>query len=374
MEEATNLVEKLGGDSRPCPKEEAEEEDIPKAVIVEEAEEDKSELLKTREVSEFTANCLDSLKIARPKNFKETIALAIKLNREAGPNNMTDWVAGTYDIKKWNSDVGLYSHPMCESLDSKLATRDSKDKASRIELVGSSINDIPKHFNKIRGLYLKAVKDKEPKEVIENYRNLIDDFYSSLLGTLANHESLTTADDPLSLSRAKDKNDPFKNYVKAPGVKFYKDLSQTNPESQKNIGLFQLPLGGNINSCIKGWNDKMGSKSKSCKITKKGQDDMLLLNGASDQFFNAFCGTSKLVQSFGVQVNANKFDVGKVVRRTHKENYDSKKGKLKESKDRCVTLFTHTNNTYNHFGTLGFTREDNTKRIVDGVIKLEGIE
>jgi hypothetical protein len=141
-------------------------------------------------------------------------------------------------------------------------------------------------------------------------------------------------------------------------VKFYYDPLQDDAVSKQNIGLYQFTpkIGGNIDACYNAWNNIMGKKSPTCKIDHKKSDKLSFeFVAASDQIFNAFCGANKLVQSFGVQVNARSFNHpdAKVMQLTHADN-KSKKG-LKESKDRCVSPFVYANNAYMHFGVMGFT-------------------
>lgn len=366
MDETKQEVEGINKAKEPCP--------IPKAVIVQEVK--LTELTKPRDVSSFTSSCLKSMKKSPPKNFKESISLAVQLNAKAGSNPLSSHISKTYNSEKWTSDVGLYSHPMCESIDEKLAARNSSDKKARAKKVSGPMSSIPKHFNKVRNLYLDAVAKKD-KVKSEKYKGLLDQFYTTLLGVLANHESLSTADNSTSKGHASKFGAKYgvKNFKKPPGVKLYYDKAQSKDESKRNVGLYQLPMSGNVAACVKAWNERVGSKNESCMITKTSKKDMFLLNSASDQLFNAFCGANKLVQSFGVQVNSNKFEVysGKA-RRTHKDNYDFKNKKLKEGSKRCVSLFTHTSNTYNHFGTLGFTTKNNTVDVVKDVQSIEGIK
>lgn len=370
MSKLVNQIEKtkaevisLNSEKKPCPSKEDEKETI-------------TELTKKREVSSFTATCLKSLNKTLPKSFKESIELAVSFNSEAGINPLSTHISKTYNITSWNSDVGLYSHPMCESFDEKLAVRSSSDKKLRAKKVNGAMSSIPKYYNKARVLYLKALKEKDSVNTLK-YKGMMDKFYATLLGTLANHESLSTADNKSSISHQVAFSTKYgvKGYNKAPGVKLYYDKAQSKEESKRNVGLYQLPMSGNVAACVKAWNDRVGSKNKSCLINSSTKKDMFLLNSASDQLFNAFCGANKLVQSFAVQVNSNKFEVysGKA-RRTHKENYESKKKKLKASSNRCVSLFTHTSNTYNHFGTLGFTTTNNTVDVVKDVQSIEGIK
>ncbi len=366
MERTKDEIKAINKDKAPCP--------IPKAIIVEEVK--LTELTKPRSVSSFTDTCLKSLKKISPKNFKESISLAVQLNAEPGENALSSHISKTYNSEKWTSDVGLYSHPMCESLDEKLTVRDSSDKKARAKRVKGPMSSIPKHFNKVRSLYLSAVAKKD-KSNAAKYKALLDQFYTTLMGVLANHESLSTADNKSSKGHASSFGSKYgvSKFKKPPGVKLYYDKAQTKEDSKRNVGLYQLPMSGNVAACVKAWNDRVGSKSKSCKITKSSKKDMFLLNSASDQLFNAFCGANKLVQSFGVQVNTNKFEVysGKA-RRTHKDNLDPKTKKLKDGSKRCVSLFTHTSNTYNHFGTLGFTTKNNTVDVVKDVQSIEGIK
>ena len=329
-----------------------------------------TEVTKPRAVSSFIKSCFEDKKIALPNNFKESIAQAITLNSTPSKNPISSYISGLYNIKNWKHDVSLIGQPMCETVDKKLISRGNSTKNTRIGKVEKNMNKIAKAFNKLRQDYLNAIKNKESKESISSKKSKVEGFYSKLMIIMANHESLTTADNKTSIKRAKQfaKHYKVKDYKKPPGVKFYYDNAQSKEDSKRNVGLYQFPMSGNISSCIKAWNAKLGDSAK-CKITDTSKKNMFLILTASDQVFNSFCGTNKIVQSIGVQVNTDKYELysGKA-RRTHKDNVISEgenKGKLKAPKDRCISLFSHTSNTYNHYGTLGFTTSNNTIDLVN---------
>lgn len=333
---------------------------------------DKSELGKTRTLSPFMEKCLKAAKVKSPTSFEESIKLTISQMMQESGNKIDSYVSKLYGVEKWEANVGLISHPMCEKTDKKLYSGSTTKKQTRLNSVATELNKIPKEFNRLRAIYLKSIKDKKPKAEIEKNKVTLMKFYYHLMAVLAQHESLSSADTATSKRRAKEfgKHYGLTNYKKNEGVKFYYDSNQSKPDSKRNIGLYQFSADpkGNISPCIKAWNDSYGKKSNDCKISNSSKKSTFQLLGASDQVFNAFCGVHKLVQSFGIQVNSSKFDVGSR-RRTHSSNLDQNK-KLKKPSQRCVSLFTDSRNTYNHYGTLGFTTSNNTKNVIKSVNKL----
>lgn len=243
-------------------------------------------------------------------------------------------------------DVSLISHRLCDvtasSLQHTMGSRRQPDAATRA-LAQRFADD----HNKYRDQFL----DNNP-EGIKNFQKLWGKFF----GCLAYTESLTTADTSTSERVADDY--ASSSYRKPAGVKFYIDPRQ--PQASKlNIGLFQFSpdFGGNINPCIKQWNNDYPS----CQITSRTTDNMINAVGSSGQRFNAYCGVHKLVQTFFVQSHSNQ------TKRTHPDNF--KGGSLKPAELRCVTPHIHASLGYNHFGPLQNTTGSNLNTIMSCIYK-----
>lgn len=167
--------------------------------------------------------------------------------------------------------------------------------------------------------------------------NMWTKFYSCL----AYSESLPTADSQTSKNVAA-KVAPA-GYRKPAGVEFYEDTAQP-AASRLNIGMFQFTpnSAGNIQPCIKAWNE-VHNKKPTCQVSQKAtQSDLIKVLGSSLQSFNAFCGVHKLIQTFAIQVNTTKTSA------THPSNLVN--GKLKSPENRCVTPHFYSGWAYNHFG------------------------
>jgi hypothetical protein len=329
----------------------------------------KTEFNKKRTVSSFIESCLKPLNIARPKTFEDAIKFAIDENTKPMKNSMSKYISGLYGVSTWHQDVGLFSHPMCEKEDVKLFAGKTTKKKNRLKTISTYLLKIPKIYNLKRKKYLKAVKDKRPKKEQEVLLIDLKNFYLSLMAIIAENESISTADLKGSKDRAKSISEYYgiKDYTKPSGVKFYYDKYQDNEDSKRNIGLYQFSSDpkGNIASCIKAWNDTLGKREGKCKISLPSKKETFKYLAATDQVFNAFCGVNKIVQSFSIQVNTKVFETTSR-RRTHNEN--KKDNVLKASKDRCISIFSDSPNTYNHFGTLGFTTDNNTKTIIKSLL------
>ena len=180
--------------------------------------------------------------------------------------------------------------------------------------------------------------------------------WGRLLGCLAYEESLSTADLGSS-DRAAERLGLRK---RPEGVLVYYDPAQSKA-SKWNLGLFQFTPNpkGNIRSCMLSWNRTFPS----CPVNMKQSAKEFMQSGhltESDQFFNAYCGADKILETFDVQVNTSD------PRKTHRMNWikDGKKVTLKEPKDRCVTPFSTSLRTYNHFGPLQNTTGDNLAELM----------
>ena len=133
------------------------------------------------------------------------------------------------------------------------------------------------------------------------------------------------------------------DYVRPEGVEFYMDSAQSNPDSSLNIGLFQFSpdVGGETQACIDKWNAHFTNAPFPRNLTEA---DLIRATGSSLQFFNAWCGVTKVSDMFAVQANTNQS------KSTALANI-SPNGKLFPAAQRCVTPFFGTW-SYNHFGSL----------------------
>lgn len=143
-----------------------------------------------------------------------------------------------------------------------------------------------------------------------------EEAYTRLMMCLAYSESLGDPDTSRS-----DVIASREGVTKHPGVKFYFDSLQTNPDSQINIGLYQFSpiFSGNINPCLRDFGNN-----------ERNRRDLVNLLGAQDQEWNARCGMHKVMTLFFISKNTT--------------NNSRKAG------NQCVAL--HNRNAYNHFGPL----------------------
>lgn len=225
--------------------------------------------------------------------------------------------------------TSLVRHPLCEStLDSLSATIKKIPNQETID----KLNRFAKSVNDLRIEILNGDQGAK-KELLGNWTT----FFSCLAYT----ESLGTSDSANSKNIA-TQNAP-NGYRKPAGVKFYEDQAQPDA-SRLNIGMFQFTpdSSGNVQPCIRAWNQIHASK-RSCLINQKtSQADMIKTLGSSLQSFNAFCGVHKLIQTFAIQVNTTKKSA------THPSNIIN--GTFKASEERCVTPHFYSGWAYNHFG------------------------
>ena len=243
-------------------------------------------------------------------------------------------------------NVSLISHPLCDVTKSSLGHTISGRTLPDTEAIRLSQRFADDH-NKYREQFI----DGDAKGT-ENIQRLWGKFF----GCLAYTESLTTADTSTSIRVASDIAPSA--YRKPAGVKFYIDPRQSEA-SKLNIGLFQFTpsYGGNINPCIKQWNQDYPT----CSITSKTTDNMIYTVGSAGQRFNAYCGVHKLLQTFFVQTHSSQ------TKRTHPSNFPG--GSLKSETQRCVTPHFHANRAYNHFGPLQNTTGTNLKKLMQCVYK-----
>lgn len=228
--------------------------------------------------------------------------------------------------------TSLIHHPLCMTTNSTLKSTMKRNypKQSTID----KLNRFAEQVNNLRADVLKG-DESAKKDLLTTWTK----FFSCL----SYSESLSTADSTTSKNVAA-KVAPT-NYRKPAGVKFYEDMAQPSA-SRLNIGMFQFTpnAGGNIQPCIRAWNEVHNQKP-TCQINRKAtQADLIKALGSSLQSFNAFCGVHKLVQTFAIQVNTVKASA------THPSNIVN--GKLKPQELRCVTPHFYSGWAYNHFGPI----------------------
>lgn len=289
------------------------------------------ELLVQRGVT--GAHSIDSCdpQLRNQTRFAERISYAVVQNMTARKAKLA-FIGNLFDIPTDQEKFvpnSLMSHAMCEVTSSTLTKTIGSDRVPSAAVIKKA-NELVKRFNGLR----QKVIDKAPKATMEMAK-----FWGRVMMCLSYTESLTTADTSSSDSVAQ-KYAPS-GYRRPAGVLFYEDPNQP-ASSRLNLGLFQFTpsAGGNINPCIKQWNEIYPS----CQVsTSATQADMIKVLGSSYQTFNAFCGANKPAQMFSVQVNTTD------VNNTHPLNRKSN-GSLKASEDRCVSLHFLPGNSYNHFG------------------------
>jgi hypothetical protein len=225
--------------------------------------------------------------------------------------------------------TSLIRHPLCESTTRSL---NSTIKKVPTQATIDKVNRFAATVNELRMDVLNG--DPSAKEALLGK-------WTKFFSCLAYSESLGSSDSTTSKNVAA-KNAPA-GYRKPAGVEFYEDKEQP-VVSRLNIGMFQFTpnSAGNIQPCIKAWNQMHASKT-SCQVNQKAsQSDLIKILGSSLQSFNAFCGVHKLIQTFAIQVNTTKTSA------THPSNLVN--GKLKSNEQRCVTPHFYSGWAYNHFG------------------------
>jgi hypothetical protein len=335
------------------------------------------ELTKKRALSPFMKSCFKGLNTYNPpKNFAEAISFSLELQDGPQENMLDEFILDSYGVKKsadetnpagkkWDHNIGLSTHPMCRSIDEYFIRRNEKSKKDRIKNATPAMSYFVDRYNFLYFALQQAVIEKKSPNEVAEIKLKMREIYFALFSSIAMEESLGDADNSQQGEFSKffaEKYDLGKKYVRPTGVKFYYDKEQSNEDSRYNVGLYQFTprLGGNIDGCYFAWNNIMGKKHSDCKINLKNNTESFEHIAASDQVLNAFCGVNKYIQSLGIQVNAMSLThpSAKVMQLTHKDNIKSG-STLKESKDRCITPFSHTRNSYMHFGVLGFTTYSN---------------
>lgn len=302
--------------------------------------ESQDELLKLRDNSVATVvdSCHDDFE--NQDRFSDTIAFFVR--EQTAPRKVTiQSIAGYYATSKdlnTHTEVGLFSHPLCE------VTRSSLGKTVKKVTDSATIakaNKFASLHNQYRTGYLAG--DSSEKLKLERH-------WGAFFGCLAYAESLSTADSASSKKVASQEGPS--GYRKPAGVKFYNDPYQS-ASSRLNIGLFQFTpkASGNINPCLKQWNQDYPT----CSTSASSKGDLIKLLGSSHQRFNAFCGVNKLLQTFSIQVNTRS------TKHSHPNNRAS--SGLKPSANRCVTPHFYAGWAYNHFGPLQNSTGSNMKKL-----------
>lgn len=339
------------------------------------AEDTSRELNPTRSISSKMDRCFEQMNIDSPKNFAEAIEFAIDTYlTQARNNEFSEYIFGLYQAKNFTTPVSLTSSKMCETTDIYFTGGTSASRRESAHDFSNLQNRFSEVFNELKTQYTESLKCPNQISYQKLKKNNLKKFFFAVMASLAQHESLSTADTSTSYQRAIEFSQYYgvSNFSKPPGVKFYFDPYQTNPHSARNMGLFQFSAdkSGNILPCLNSWNQTFGNSHSACRISTSSNKEAFQILGASDQIFNAFCGVSKLVQSFGIQVNATIFETSSGRRRT--SNLNRKNGSLIHSSQRCVTPFAAPSNTYNHFGTLAHTvrssNSSNTSRVINEIL------
>lgn len=299
-----------------------------------------NELLDLRDNSVVTVadSCHDDFE--NQDRFSDTIAFFIREQttaRKVTIQGIASYYATSTDLNT-HTEVGLFSHSLCEVTSSSLS-KTVKKVADSATI--SKANQFAKLHNQYRTGYLAG--DTTDKIKLERH-------WGAFFGCLAYTESLSTADSSSSKSVAS--SEAPSGYRKPAGVKFYNDPYQP-ASSRLNIGLFQFTpkASGNINPCLKQWNQDYPS----CSTSASSKGDLIKLLGSSHQRFNAFCGINKLLQTFSIQANTRS------TKHTHPANRES--GGLKPSANRCVTPHFYAGWAYNHFGPLQNSTGSNMKKL-----------
>lgn len=289
----------------------------------------KYELTKNRNLinEDFVDTCKEN--DFQSENFSETISFYVQRMLETTPSKV-GYIASYYGLssnEQTYAPVSLMSHPLCSVSSSTLSQTLGKNVPSNAVII--KINQFVDRMNTLRQKSLTG--DQLSKEELAKE-------WSTWFSCLGYTESLSTADAAKSLAVA-DKYAPD-NYRKPAGVKFYEDPYQ-DEASKLNIGLFQFTptSSGNIQSCLRAWNEIYPS----CSVNLKGsRAEMINHVGSSLQSFNAFCGVHKMIQTFSIQINTTKTTA------THPNNIVN--GKFKAAEKRCVTPHIAAGKGYNHFG------------------------
>lgn len=277
-------------------------------------------------------------------NFSQRVAYFVESQLENTRTQLSS-LAPYYGIPSNNDDhllSGLSQRRLCHS--SKSSLTKTLKKSSRVPS-SSVIAKLNTFENKVNGLRDRMLEgDGQARmELIKTW--------SKFFSCLAYTESLSTADTSSSRKVASKYEDS--SYRKPAGVKFYEDPYQ-DEASKLNIGLFQFTPngGGNINPCLKSWNDTYPG----CRVeTGSSKSDLIKVFGSTLQTMNSFCGVNKVVQTFSIQVNSSKSTA------IHPSNSGLSKN------DRCVSPWIYSGYAYNHFGPLMNSTGSNLNKLISCV-------
>ncbi|ATH08242.1 hypothetical protein BIY24_09850 [Halobacteriovorax marinus] len=277
-------------------------------------------------------------------NFSERIAYFVESQLEDTRTHLSA-LAPYYSIPRNENDYflsGLAQRPLCHSTRSSLVKTLKKSNRVPSSAVIAKLNAFESKVNLLREEMLEGSEESRMKLVKT---------WTKFFSCLAYTESLTSSE--TSSSRRVAAKYEHDNYRKPAGVKFYEDPYQ-DEASKLNIGLFQFtPNGrGNINPCLKSWNDLYPSCSVSTSASKR---ELIEVFGSSLQTMNAFCGVNKVVQTFSIQTNSSKSSA------THPLN----SGRAKQ--DRCVSPWIYSGYAYNHFGPLMNSTGSNLNKLISCV-------
>lgn len=244
-------------------------------------------------------------------------------------------------------EMSLTSHPLCRVTHSTLSQTIGAQRVPNQTV----INQLDQFSRKHNSLRQRVINDQDIDAEIE-----LNQLWTRFMSCLSYTESLTTAD--INSSRSVASRYAPNGYTKPSGVKFYEDPLQPQV-SRLNIGLFQFTpnAGGNINPCIRHWNEK----NSSCQISRSSsQSELIRILGSGYQTFNAFCGVNKILQTFSIQANTSSTNS------THPDNFQSG---MKAPQNRCVTPFFWSGRAYNHFGPLMNTTGSNLGSLMRCVLR-----
>ncbi len=277
-------------------------------------------------------------------NFSQRISYFVESQLENTRTHLSG-LAPYYGVPYENDDhllSGLAQRPLCHSTSSSLSK--TLKKSSRVPST-AVIKKLNVFENKVNTLREKMLEGDEESRI-----QLVKT-WSKFFSCLAYTESLSTADTSSSRKvAAKYESD---NYRKPAGVKFYEDPYQ-DEASKLNIGLFQFTPngGGNINPCLKSWNNNYPS----CTVgTGSSKSKLIEVFGSAYQTMNAFCGVNKVVQTFSIQRNSSKSTA------IHPSNSSVSKA------DRCVSPWIYSGYAYNHFGPLMNSTGSNLNKLISCV-------
>jgi hypothetical protein len=261
-----------------------------------------------------------------------------------------------FDIPKTDTlATGLMSHVMCIDTEASFQAQLTHVPMKPV------ITDNGTFQKDEAGKYV-MVPDAETLQLAQKFETLYNTYRTSALGTkdstqlqglwvrlmdcLAYSESLDGPNSgraDLLAQKYRPIDEAGEPSPKPLGVEFYMDTTPDPKVRQLTIGLFQFTPGAVANQypCATAWNEEYPS----CKVDPSNSKTHTWALSSPYQTYNAFCGTDKIVESFFTQVNAT------TAKRTNLLNI-SADGTLKAPQDRCVTPFFKANLTFNHFGPL----------------------